>query len=66
MSKGKADQVFEVTNEAGESVIVIARHPKGARTIAGEHLDGVTLKSEARPVAKAYMKRAVNHKPKRS
>ena len=46
MSKPKRDQVFMVRTLAGATIIVLARHPKGARTFV-ECLGNQVLRSDS-------------------
>ena len=66
MSKRSPDKVFLVKNDAGVSVHVVARHPKGARSVASDYLDGVTPNCHVEEAPPKLKSRAVNAKGKRS
>lgn len=62
MSKKRPSRVFEVHNKRGEQVVVIARHSKGAKTIAQQHLKGITPLCKVRELSEDQMSLACNGK----
>jgi hypothetical protein len=63
MARGKADKAFEVCTEEA-SVIVVARHAKGARTVAREFIAGVTPTTLVVELDVSMLKQARNLKDK--
>lgn len=43
MSKKRPNKVFEITTDSGNSVIVLARHKKGAFSLAAQELPDLDL-----------------------
>ena len=43
MARRKPSKIFVVDGPGKEQVVVLARHAKGARTIAAQHIDGLTV-----------------------
>lgn len=62
MSKKKPANVYEILPPGGEAFYVIARHAKGAMTIAREHDGRVKPSTPVRVVHAANAVRAVNRK----
>ncbi|MCJ9428570.1 hypothetical protein [Kordiimonas marina] len=60
MSKRKATKVFRVYG-ADASIIVIARHAKGARTLAAQEMPGVTARSTVELLEVQAKTRAFNY-----
>ncbi|MAZ33410.1 MAG: hypothetical protein CMO06_09725 [Thalassospira sp.] len=66
MSKRKPDAVFSVTLANGGLVYVIARHAKGAMTVASQQGIAIDRGPTARPrrVDDLFAERAINQRPK--
>lgn len=62
MSKKRPDNVYQVLPDGGAAFYVIARHPKGALTIARAHDDRVKPSTPARVVHPDYAAQAINRK----
>ena len=60
MSRHRPRRLFEVTNRRGASVIVLARHAKGARSVAGEYLRQVLPSSPVTELPASLSHRARN------
>ena len=61
MSKSKPNKVFKCIHK-GESVIVLARHIKGARTRAAEYLGAVPQKDHVIELPDSMKNKALNRK----
>lgn len=68
MSKRKPDAVFSVTLANGGLVYVIARHAKGASSVAVQAGLAIDRSPTARPrrVDDLFAERAINRKPKKT
>ncbi len=66
MSRQRPDRLFEVTNWRGKSVIVLARHAKGARSVASEYLGWITPRSDVVELPAHLSHKARNRSANRS
>jgi len=67
MSKKKAGKLFKVKTLSGDDFYVLARHCKGAKSVAREHLDREDISRDAvfeefPEHTKDMARRAINHK----